>query len=201
MTPKDFAAALIELSHLTASREIELLASIFAQSPEKTTAATLKKMTPLEGMGSCAPSALLDKAISFSKSAGAAKFAGLLDTLKPIIAARGSADARAFAASAIALLNAPKPSKKTAVAARPDLVRAFVKRLEESLGDEGFAIPYRELESDPAITNAEVVAIARTFTSKKPASRPKALQAIWARHHALLVSQAKSESRGGRSAA
>ena len=95
----------------------------------------------------------------------------------------------------------PKASKKATVAARPDVVRAFVKRLEECLGDEGFTVPYRELKDDTAISNAEVVAIARTFTSKKPASRPKALQAIWSRHHALLVSQAKSDSRGGRSAA
>lgn len=201
MTPKDFAAALTELSRLTASPDVEVLATIFAQSPEKTTAATLKKLSTVQGAGSHELIDVLHRASSFAKSAGAAKFAGLLDTLSSIIATRGASDIHSFVVSAISLLNAPKSNKKATVAARPDVVRAFVKRLEECLGDEGFSVPYKELENDPAISNAEVVAIARTFTSKKPASRPKALQAIWARHHALLVSKAKSESRGGRSAA
>lgn len=201
MTPKDFAAALTELSQLTASRDVGVLATIFDQSPEKTTAATLKKLPIVQGTGSHELSEILHKASAFAKSAGAAKFAGLLDSLNSIIASHGAPDTHAFAMSSIALLNAPKASRKPPVAVRPDVVRAFVNRLEECLGDEGFTVPYRELENDPTISNAEVVAIARTFTSKKPASRPKALQAIWSRHHALLVSQAKSDSRGGRSAA
>jgi hypothetical protein len=201
MTPKDFAAALTKLSQLVASQDVGVLATIFAQSPEKTTAATLKKLSTMQGTGSHELTAVLHKASAFAKSAGAAKFSGLLDSLSSIVASHGASDTHAFAMSAIALLNAPKASKKATVAARPDVVRAFVKRLEECLGDEGFTVPYGELENDTAISNAEVVAIARTFTTKKPVSRPKALQAIWARHHALLVSQSKSDSRGGRSAA
>ncbi len=201
MTQKDFAAALTALSQLTASHDVGMLATIFAQSPEKTTAATLKKLSAVQGTGSHEVIPALHMASAFAKSAGAVKFAGLLDSLNSIVASQGAFDTHAFATSAIALLNAPKASKQIAVEARPEVVRAFVKRLDECLGDEDFSVPYRELENDSAISNAEVVAIARTFTGKKPTSRSKALQAIWARHHALLVSQAKSESRGGRSAA
>lgn len=201
MTPKDFAAALTELAQLTASRELEVLASIFAQSHEKTIAGTLKKLASLPGVASRELTEVLSKSITFAKSAGAAKFAGLLNSLNSILSSGEGVDTRSFALSAIALLNAPKAIKKTPVEARPDVVRAFVKRLEDCLGDEGFIKPYNELANELTVSNAEVVAIARTFTSKKPASRPKALQAIWARHHALLGSQAKSDSRGGRSAA
>jgi hypothetical protein len=198
MTPTDFAVALTELSRLTGSQDIGTLATIFAQSPEKTTAATLKKLSKMQGSGSRELAVVLRNASSFALSAKAAKFSKLLDSLASIVSSRGCVDTSSFALLAIALLNAPKVS---AVTARPDVVRAFVKRLEESLGDEGFSVPYRQLEGDSAISNAEVVAIARTFTSKKPTGRTKALQAIWARHNALLVSQSKSESRGGRSAA
>lgn len=200
MTPKNFAAALMELSKLTASQDLDVLAAIFAASTEKTTAATLKKLAALQGPGSGEVVAMLRQASAFAQSAGAAKFAPLLDSLGSILASRGSRDIRSFASSAIDLLSAPKGSQAP-VAARPEVVRAFVRQLEECLGDEGFSVPYKNLENDPAVSNAEVVAIARAFTSKKPTSRPKALQAIWARHHALLVSRAKSESRGGRSAA
>ena len=140
----------------------------------------------------------LKKASAFAKKAGGGKFSALLDTLT---AQLGSAEAHAFAVACIALLNAPKKVAKVKVEPRPEVVAAFVKRLESNLGDDAFVMPYRQLEHDESITPDEVVAVARTFTTRKPATRPKALQAIWAKHLALLVVRAKSASRAGRSAA
>ncbi len=196
MTPGDFSAALCELSGLVNSPRIADIATIFAQSPEKTTAATLKKLAKLPKQSDMASDmvALLKKAGAFAAKAGGGKFTKLLDALVDTL---GSTDA----GTAIAFLNAPKASVRAPVETRPDVVRVFVKRLEEALGDEGFSIPFKQLENDKTITNAEVIAIAKTFADKKVASRPKALQAIWARHHTLLGFRSKSDSRSGRSAA
>jgi hypothetical protein len=201
MTPKQFAVVLTELSQLLGAEDIKILASVFENSPEKTTAATLKKLNAIGEPGLTDLASVLFKASTLAKSAGAAKCAVLVETLATVVSSQGGTDAHAFATAAIAHLNAPRANTRTTVAARPDVVNTLVARLEERLGDDAFTLPYRELEHDQTISNAEVVAIARIFTNKKPASRPKALQAIWARHHALLVSQAKTESRGGRSAA
>jgi hypothetical protein len=195
MKPNDFSAALMELSGLVNSPMIADIATVFAQSPEKTSAATIKKLAQLPKFGAM-PSelvAVFKKASAFAARTGGAKFSALLILLEDAL---GSTDA----ATAIAHLNAPRTSRAV-VDARPDVVRSFVNRLEESLGDEGFSIPYRQLELDKTISNAEVIVIAKTFADKKTTSRPKALQAIWARHHSLLGFRAKSDSRSGRSAA
>lgn len=205
MKPNDFATALMELSRLSGSKDVCLIASVFQRSPEKTTAATLKKLSSMEGVGSHELDMVLSGAVAFSRSVGGAKFAGLLEALATILRSRGALSVDVFVADAIAHLNAPKPAarskKKSPVVVRDNIVRSFLKRLDECLGDEGFAEPYGELERDKTISADEVVAIARAFTTKKPNSRPKALEAIWARQHALLVSRSKSASRAGRSAA
>jgi hypothetical protein len=95
-----------------------------------------------------------------------------------------------------------KPVKKARPTLREDVVRHRLKRLEETLGnDSGFTAAFNELDQDPNIGRLEIAERAKRFTQKASKSRPGALKKIWARHHALMMLKANSESRAGRSAA
>ncbi|MGH6815347.1 MAG: hypothetical protein ACREC6_06570 [Hyphomicrobiaceae bacterium] len=215
MSPKDFDAALRALARLmkaaggeAAGANVERLAGIFSASPEKTTAATLKKLSSLEtgGDGQSALAAILRETENFAKSIAGTKFAALVSSLSVVLDRNGTAGIANFADAAVAHLRAPKKTSKSGAEKQPaeprnDIVRQYAKRLEDCLGDEGFVAAYRQLEDDKTTSPAEVIAIAKMFTVERPRSRPKALHAIWQRHHNLMGFRDKSASRAGRSAA
>lgn len=211
MNPKAFEAALNALAGVLDGVEARLaagrlvrIASIFGESREKTTAASLKKLDDMSvssqsGTGELPKLiALLRSAKSFADRISGKAFATQLDALITALNRNASASVDAFADAAIAKLTAPKTSGKPPP--REDVVSRYVRWLEDCLGDEGFAAPYKQLDQDKTVTPAERVEIGKRFTGEKPASGPKALQAIWARHNAMLTVRSKSDSRAGRSA-
>lgn len=214
--PKGFAGALKLLASALAtvssdsSAQIDRLADVFAASPEKTMAATLKKLSGLQITNAeysselASLSTFLKEIEAFLVSASAAKCASQLTSFRLLLSKQPPMSVDSFAEAAIALLTKPKPSSKRPKAAaqvRDDLVLRYARHLEECLGDEGFQAVYDELAKGGGATGVEIVQIARKFTSEKPNSRPKALKAIWNRHHTLMTFRAKAESRAGRSAA
>lgn len=126
--------------------------------------------------------------------AAGSKFGFKASTVRSWVSAKRSTQGKKTPAPAA------KKAKKS-VEIRPDVVRPFVDQLKNNLGDANFTKPYDELKNGKQITREELIAIARTFTVRKPSTRPTALKAIWARHHALLEAKAKSEATAGRSAA
>ncbi len=101
-------------------------------------------------------------------------------------------------------LSKPKKHAKTSkpkntAPLRDEVVLRYSRRLEEALGDdEGFNSAFSALESDDELSVGEVTAIAKKFTNSAPKSRPAALKKIFARHHAIMVSRAKSAATAGR---
>src|SRR5262245_54082852 len=105
MSPKGFEAALRALSGLlkaagdqAAYADIQRLASVFAHSPEKTTGATLKKISGLQsgGAGLSNLSAVLRETKTFATHISAAKFAKLLDELIVVLEHNPSPSVAAF---------------------------------------------------------------------------------------------------------
>lgn len=127
----------------------------------------------------------------------AADFEKLLDRL----ARHADADCDAFAAAAIAALDAAGASQKAAADIDRALVGRYAARLEDALGDESFGALHRDLKSDPAVKVGEAKEIARKFTGRPGGSKKAALERIWDRHHALIDGRKRIEAMDGRSAA
>lgn len=210
MNPHVFGASLAALAEVfthvnarSAASNLRRVASIFAASREKTAAATLKKIDNLtvsaHGDGEVAElTKLLQILKSFVDCSSGKAFANLFDLLIEVLGKYVSVTVDAFADAAITKLTAPKSSGKAPP--REEIVGRYVRWLEDCLGDESFIVPFKQLEQDKTLTNAELVEIGKRFTGKK-LSGPKTREAIWARHNAVLAFRSKSESRAGRSAA
>jgi hypothetical protein len=94
-----------------------------------------------------------------------------------------------------------KPSKKARkpdLPVRDEIVARYLRRLEESLGDDqGFNEVFHTLEGDD-VTGPEMILIAKRFSNAASRSRPAALKKIRMRHQAIIVDRAKSAATAGR---
>lgn len=215
MTPKDFEAALKALSKLAASldaqtiaHDLAKLAAVLGKSRDKTAASALKKISPLRGANNRSDQndiepiiKVLETSLVVAELTAKATFAKLLTALLSILKANKDValDDLILTIQASYDKAASDPSKTTII--RTDVIQRYVKQLEECLGDESFHHAFNTLKQDAEVSPAEMASIAKAFTSKKPKSRVKSLDVIWAKHHTLMVFRSKSKSRAGRSAA
>lgn len=215
--PKGFEATLLasaaliqSAGDLASANRLRKMASIFGVSRGRTTTASLTKLAQLQGVpkGKSEVSAVEKDLLAIQTAAiaaGATKFASLLLAFRKILKVCEEADVDTFVKAAIDMVTASpagggrQPSLTLQI--REDVVRVCLKKLEESLGHEGFLAAFAQIEDKAQVANAEVLAIAKRFTSERPRSRPKALEAIVKRHKTLLGFRAKADARAGRSAA
>lgn len=95
--------------------------------------------------------------------------------------------------------NAGAKASSKAREVRPDVVQAYVRKLEVTLGDDdGFRAEMSRLEADMSLIVKEIAQIAKTFAHSTAKTRAPALKAIWARHQNLMTSRAKSAATAGR---
>lgn len=214
MKPEEFKKALVALARFLSTvgpaetaAQLQILSQVIDYENAKTTAARLKKLTamPLEEPDQHRSDLLrLDHALKahleLAKLTTSKTVFGLFQSFSDFVSKNKSHSAESLIQAVRQAPSAPS-KKKSAAPIRPEIVRMYSSKLEECLGDDGFVNLHKRLAEDQSITTSEVVAIAKTFTGKKPPSRPKALQAIWSRHANLIGFRAKSESRSGRSAA
>jgi hypothetical protein len=216
-SPRDFGNALEALADLAlatgdtvGAQSVRTLATVFTQTPEKTTAATLVKLGDLPaGQSSsseigCART-LLAQAGRFASSVGGAKFAEFSNAFAALLEKHTSTSASGFASAAIGRLNAPKTSRKRAPQpaklVRDEIIAAYNQRLEASVGTDRFERAFSELSADRSLTSKEIEALAKIFAKVSPRGRPKALESIANRHNAAMSFHEKARSRDGRSAA
>jgi hypothetical protein len=208
MKPNEFAEALRMAAGLLASDDATQLcelAGLFDASPAATVVATVTK---------------LKKARSFDPIEGRPTLGDLLTALSPVAEFVGLYGkpvlAKDLQAVSIFLQDFAKTSVRSFVdegvttltmttspipTLKEEVVERHLRRLEQTLGDDAaFSAAYKELERDSDLGKLEIAALAKRFTDTSPKSRPAALKKIWARHHSLMTSKAKSESRAGRSA-
>lgn len=135
----------------------------------------------------------LSNVISFAKAAGATKLS--LTTLDAALSCVSAAPAQDIAfgdfADAIrAKLNV-------------DVVQLYLRKLEETLGNDEFDDVFAELESDKRVKKPDMVQITSNFVTRtaKSTSRKECLKRIYARHASLIDSRHKREWQKGKSAA
>ncbi len=96
----------------------------------------------------------------------------------------------------------PRRAATPAMALNDTEIRAYVRRLEEALGDEkGFGEEYARLTADARIKVSEAKKIAKAFVGKAGQNKREALSLILARQSSLIGARAKANATGGRSAA
>ncbi len=93
-------------------------------------------------------------------SAFGTKYVGLLDNFTAIVSGNSNVAPSAFVQGATAALQS---GGKVSAPLRDSVVREYVRRLEEALGDDGFVEIHRQLADDSSVTPAEMVAIAKAF--------------------------------------
>jgi hypothetical protein len=208
MRPGEFAEALAKAASLLAPTDtiqLRIIAELFVSSPAASVAATLttlrKARTFAPIAGHPAISDVL-KAVAplgeFIALYGKPAFAKDLQATMTFLQGLPQAAVRTFADDAVAVLTRPTPQPG---GLREEVVERHLRRLEQTLGDDpAFSAAYRELDQDPDVGKLEIAALTKRFTDTAAKSKPAALKKIWARHHSLLSSRAKSESRAGRSA-
>lgn len=97
--------------------------------------------------------------------------------------------------------SAPKSSKSTEPV-DPNVIAGYLKRLEESLGDEqGFAQVLGDLKQDSRLKFADYKSLSKSFTGAFAGSKLKALEAIERRNRLLIDARVKSEMNAGKTAA
>jgi hypothetical protein len=98
-----------------------------------------------------------------------------------------------------------KSTKKAATTSIGDQrIDEIVRQLKETYKDaDRFAVIYKQLSDDQAVTKADMAAIASQVAYETPPSIPRAesLRRIWTFHEAYATSAAKTKSSAGRSAA
>lgn len=96
-------------------------------------------------------------------------------------------------------LKRPTATKPTA---KMDVVDRHVSALEASLGnDPEFRAACQRFDADSEAGPLEVAAISHLIVMQKIKSKAAALKKIWARHHSVMASKSKLDTRDGRSAA
>ena len=95
---------------------------------------------------------------------------------------------------------APQPRRATAAPALTDNdLRAYLKRLEEALGnEEGFEDVYLQVSKDARLKAPEAKKLARAFVGKSGRSKSDALGLIYERHKSLMGARYRAEATGGR---
>lgn len=212
-SPRDFAAALASLSELIvasgdskAGNLVRTLGDLFAGSPEKTTAATLKKLQTIPIVQSDSSDStvgvqrFLMTGAKFASRVGGTKFADHCEALTTLLKRHNKASLMEFVATANTHLHTPKPTKAAKIV-RADVVETYTERLQADLGSDRFVQTVAELAADRSLSSQEVEAISKSFTSIKSKGRPKSLQAILNRHNSMMGFHEKTLSRAGRSAA
>ncbi|MBR2537263.1 MAG: hypothetical protein IKE66_14430 [Hyphomicrobium sp.] len=90
-------------------------------------------------------------------------------------------------------------SKPPPAEAAQEVVQRHCRALETALGDEaGFAAAYSNLQNDPDVALAELIALARQFGFAPAKTKKSALQKILARQQTLMTSRAKHSATAGR---
>jgi len=79
-----------------------------------------------------------------------------------------------------------------------DAFRAYLKRLNDALGDEGFDEIYNNLQSDARLTAADAKKLAKAFVGRSAGSKAAALDLIYGRHKNLITARAAAGSTGRR---
>lgn len=131
--------------------------------------------------------------IAFAKATGATK--GNLTTL----------DAALLCVSAMPAQDISFDNFAAAIrtALNVDVVHLYLRKLEETLGNDEFDEVFAELESDKRVKKADMVQITSNFVTRtaKSTSRKDCLKRIYARHASLIDSRHKREWQKGKSAA
>jgi hypothetical protein len=208
MTPNDFGDALGKAANLFTPNDavqLRILTELFASSTAATVATTLTKLrkartfTPTAGQPAIGDVlTALNPLAEFVSPYGKPAFTKDLQAVTTFLQGFTQAGVRSFVDEAVAVLTAPTPSTPTL---KEEVVQRHLRRLEQTLGDDpAFSAAYKELDDDPEVGKLEIAALVKRFTDIASKSRPAALKKIWARHHTLMTSKAKSEARGGRGA-
>lgn len=107
-------------------------------------------------------------------------------------------------ARSVASASSKKKSKKAQKNMDTSIVEAYLAQLEAALGKaDPFASVVSRIKADPAMGQAEVVALASRFVAPMApsTSKKRALERIVGRHESLITFQLKRRAVGGRSAA
>lgn len=92
-----------------------------------------------------------------------------------------------------------RPSRSTTSAASEEVLRSYLKKLEEALGDEqGFEEVYEQLRADARLKAPDTKKLAKSFVGKAGRSRADALALIYGRHKSLIGARAAAGSTGRR---
>jgi hypothetical protein len=102
----------------------------------------------------------------------------------------------------IHVISTQKTSKSKAGAVREDVIDFYASRLEDTINQPSdFRNIYDEIGASGTLSVAELKKLAKKFRGSSVGSKKAALEAIWARHNALMDAQARKAASGGRSAA
>lgn len=83
-----------------------------------------------------------------------------------------------------------------------DIVQKYLRRLEQTLGDEpGFAEVFATMKKDAAVKAADAKKLSKEFAGKAATSKTQAFDLIWKRHASLMGARADAEATAGRTAA
>lgn len=208
MKPQEFADGMRKAAPLLApsdSAKLQAIVDLFASSAAATVAATLTKLRKARGFEPAIGQPSIADVLTalkpfreFVAEYGKAAFAKDLQATTAFLQTYAQVGMRPFTDDAITVLTRPVPLPPTL---KEDVVQRHLRHLENMLGDApGFAAACKELDLDPDVGTLEIAALTKHFVGKAIKTRPAALKKIWARHHSLMSSRGKSESRAGRSA-
>lgn len=140
---------------------------------------------------------------AFAQAIGKAPIADALLALAATVEADSSLTIGALEASiASATAKGKAKAAKRTGPTDPAAIGAYLKRLEESLGDEqGFAEVLSDLENDKRLQVADYKFIAKTFSGAAGANKKKSIEAIERRNRLLIDARMKSETNAGKTAA
>jgi hypothetical protein len=198
------------IQHSKTTEKIDAVTRFIDQLPGTKLADCLKAagliiVTRTSGDGiTCSDCATVISAYSdLTKALGKAPIAAKLDSISATLRSRDGTFIEDLG-FAIESLPAPK-AKAINVAAQAvtneALVTKYNKLLDQALGDDpGFQAIIARLTSDPEMTSAEMIALAKRFTATSTKTKPAALKKISARHTAIMSSRARTAATGGRSA-
>jgi hypothetical protein len=97
-----------------------------------------------------------------------------------------------------------KGQRKRGTVLNKEVVRTYVRRLEEALRDDrAFPALVHAMEHDPLVRQDEIVEIANDFYGPTPqgASKKESVRRIMSRHRSLMDYRAKAKAQAGKSAA
>jgi hypothetical protein len=191
-------------AHAEAPQALLQLSELLAAANSMTVAQCAKVISKLDNSALDSGSRGVSKVCQLLKAVGGfLEDAGKPAIKKDIVALEAAL--RPHASSSIedliaAFKAAGKPRKAPkASPARAEVVQVHLRALEQSLGDEtGFASAFHALQADPDVRAPELVAVAKQFAFANVKSGPAALERIWARHQALMISRAKAAATAGR---